>query len=113
MAAVDPGPRPLRILFSMRNFWYVKLFDSVIAELASRGHFVHILAERGERNEVARDWNEAAAALAREHPTITFDWAPRLVEDTWSDLRLIIRLGIDHLRFLEPAYADAPMLGAR
>ena len=28
---------PLRILFSMRNFWYVKLFDSVIRELASRG----------------------------------------------------------------------------
>jgi hypothetical protein len=105
--------RPLRILFSMRNFWYVKLFDSVVRELASRGHHVHVLAERGAHNERARDWNDAAAALAAEHPTVTFAWAPRQIEDDWVDLRLMVRLGLDHLRFLEPRYADAPMLGLR
>jgi hypothetical protein len=105
--------RPLRILFAMRNFWYVKLFDSVVRELATRGHHVHVLAERGERNESAREWNEAAAALAAAHPTVTFGWAPRPVDDDWADLRVMTRLGLDHLRFLEPQYAEAPMLGAR
>lgn len=105
--------RPLRILFAMRNFWYVKLFDSVVRELATRGHSVHVLAERGERNESAREWNDAAAALAAAHPTVTFGWAPRPVDDDWADLRVMTRLGLDHLRFLEPGYAEAPMLGAR
>jgi hypothetical protein len=113
MAVDARARRPLRILFSMRNFWYVKLFDSVIRELAARGHHVHILAERGEHNERARDWNEAAAALSRQHATVTFEWAPRQIEDDWVDLRLMIRLGIDHLRFLERDYAEAPMLGER
>lgn len=113
MAAADGPRRPLRILFSMRNFWYVKLFESVIRELAARGHHVHILAERGEQHDRARDWNEAAAALSREHHRVTFEWAPRQLADDWIDLRLMIRLGIDHLRFLEQQYADAPMLGER
>jgi hypothetical protein len=111
--ASSAGGRPLRILFSMRNFWYVKLFESVVRELASRGHRVRILAERGENNERSRDWNEAAVALASDELNVTFDWAPRPVDDDWTDLRLMIRLGIDHLRFLRPEYTSAPMLGDR
>jgi hypothetical protein len=115
MGAADraAGPTPLRILFSMRNFWYVKLFESVVVELASRGHAVHILAERGERHEHTREWNHAAATLAETHATVSFAWAPRPVEDDWADLRIMVRLGLDHLRFLEPDYRDAPMLGVR
>ncbi len=105
--------RPMRILFSMRNFWYVKLFESVIRELAARGHHLHILAERGAHNERSRDWNDAAAALADEHATVTFAWAPPQVDDDWADLRVMVRLGLDHLRFLEPEYAAAPMLALR
>jgi hypothetical protein len=103
----------MRILFSMRNLWYVRIFESVIRELAARGHDVHLLAERGEQNDLARDWNEAAAALAAGHPNITFAWAPRRIEDDWIDLRLMIRLGIDHLRFLEPDYEQTPKLAGR
>ena len=103
----------MRILFSTRNFWYVRIFEPVIRELAARGHDVHILADRGERNELARDWNAAMTTLAAEHPNITFAWAPLRIEDDWIDLRLMIRLGIDHLRFLEPDYANAPKLAER
>jgi hypothetical protein len=115
MGAADraPGTKPLRILFSMRNFWYVKLFESVVVELAARGHAVHILAERGERHEHTRDWNHAAAVLAESYEMVTFAWAPRPVEDDWADLRVMVRLGLDHLRFLEPDYRAAPMLGVR
>jgi hypothetical protein len=97
----------------MRNLWYVRIFESVVRELAARGHLIHLLAERGEQNDLARDWNEAAAALAAGHPNITFAWAPRRIEDDWIDLRLMIRLGIDHLRFLEPDYEQTPKLAAR
>ncbi len=115
-AVASPDAQPLRILFSMRNFWYVKLYTSVIRALAARGHQVHILAERGKHNEVSLDWNDAAEALSREHPNVTFSWAPRRIDDDWVDLRIltrVIRLGLDYLRFLEPEYADAGMLAAR
>ncbi|MBM3817894.1 MAG: hypothetical protein FJW14_02580 [Acidimicrobiia bacterium] len=103
----------MRILFSTRNFWYTRLFEPVIRELAERGHQVHVLAERGERNLLSRDWNAAMARLAGSHPNISFDWAPLRIENDWIDLRQMIRLGIDHLRFLEPAYAAAPKLAER
>lgn len=103
----------MRILFSMRNFWYIKLFGSVIAELASRGHTVHVLAERGERKSTAQEWNDAAMALAAQWPTVTLGWTPRRGTDRWADLRLMTRRGIDYLRFLEPAYAATPALAER
>ena len=103
----------MRILFSTRNFWYTRLFEPVIRELAERGHEVHVLAERGERNLLSRDWNAAMARLASSHPNISFAWAPLRIETDWIDLRQMIRLGIDHLRFLEPAYALAPKLAER
>ncbi len=97
----------------MRNFWYVRIFEPVIRALAARGHTVHILAEQGEGKALARDWNDAAARLAAEYPNITFAWAPTRIDDEWIDLRIMIRLGLDHMRFLRPEYADAPKLGAR
>jgi hypothetical protein len=108
-----PVRTQLRIVFSMRNFWYIKLFGSVIAELASRGHAVHVLAERGEHNTSAREWNDAAETLAATFPSVTLGWMPRRGIDTWADLRLMVRLGIDYLRFLEPAYATTPKLAER
>lgn len=115
MTAVDERrtQAPRRILFSMRNLWYVRIFESLIRSLAARGHHVHILAERGEQKDVARDWNDAAVALTDSSPNITFAWAPRRLEDDWIDLRIMIRLGLDHLRFLEPDYANAPKLASR
>ncbi len=104
---------PLRILFSMRNFWYVRIFESVVRDLARRGHVVHICAERGEGKVVARDWNDAAAALAREHTNVTFEWAPRDTGDRWAPLRLSVNFGLDYLRFFGSEYANAPVLGAR
>jgi hypothetical protein len=104
---------PLRVLFSMRNFWYVRIFEPVIRALAARGHAVHILAEQGEQKEMARDWNDAAARLAAAYPNITFAWAPTRIDDDWIDLRIMIRLGLDHLRFLKPEYARAPKLASR
>ncbi len=112
-AEATGDPHPLRVLFSMRNFWYVRIFEPVLRRLADRGHHVHILAERPERPENAAEWREAADALAAAYPTITYDWAPRSVEDGWLDLRVMVRLGLDHLRFLGPEYGDAPALGAR
>lgn len=103
----------MRVLFSTRNFWYLRIFEPVVRLLAARGHQVHVLSDRGEQKELARDWNDLAAALANDCPNVTFGWSPLRVEDDWVDLRMMIRLGIDHLRFLEPDYVGAPKLAER
>ena len=106
------GSAPLRILFSMRNYWYVRHFEPVIRELAAHGHHVHLLAERAT-NEQAQDWRAAADALAAEVPGLTFESAPRAHEDDWYDLRLILRLGLDYVRFTRPEYRSLSQLVAR
>ena len=113
---MTPGPpagrRPLRVLFSMGSFWYVRLFESVIRELAGRGHAVHLLGS-GEGKDSDRQWLGAAEALMADCPGVSIGWAPREIDDEWVDLRLMVHLGLDYLRFLEPAYRDTPALAAR
>jgi len=61
-----PADRRLRVLFSMRNFWYVRIFEAVIRELAARGHAVHILAEQGGGKALERDLDAHPARKQRE-----------------------------------------------
>ncbi len=113
--ATPEEPRRLRILFSMRNFWFVKLYESVLRELAARGHQVHILADGqgGPDAAVSGPWQRAVTTLADECPGITFSLAPRTEEDIWIDLRMMVRFGLDYIRYLDPVYAGAPILEAR
>ncbi len=67
-------PEPLRILLSMRNFWYVRVFESVVRSIAARGHQIHL--------------------LTGHDPDPTGAWT-------------------DYVRFVQPAYAEAPILRDR
>ncbi len=96
----------MRVVFSVRNFWYLKFFDRVIHELVRRDHHVHVTAERQYH------WKEAMEQLAREHPSISFSTTPR-VATTWLDLSVRLRRTIDFVRFLTPAFAAAPVLRQR
>lgn len=107
----DVPRRRLRILFSMRNCWYVRIFESVIRGLASQGHLVHILAEHDP--DPVPQWTAAATALAAESPNVTVGYARRSLDDPWLDLRVMTRLGRDYLRFLEPRYRATPILASR
>ena len=39
----------LRVLFSMRHLGFFRMYESVVRELARRGHAVHLVFDRGER----------------------------------------------------------------
>jgi hypothetical protein len=104
-------PERLRILLSMRNFWYVRVFESVVRSLAARGHQIHLLI--GHDPDPTGQWTPAADALVASAPNITMALAKRSIDDEWLDLRLMLRLGSDYVRFVQPAYADAPILRDR
>jgi hypothetical protein len=98
----------VKILFIARHFTYFRNYDSVIALLAERGHRLHLAAEREED----LGGREMVERLARDHPGVTFGWIPGR-EDAWTPLATKLRMTIDYLRYLDPAYADAPKLRAR
>jgi hypothetical protein len=98
----------VRILFIARHFAYFRNYESVIQTLASRGHELHLAAERGEELG-GRDMVERLAAA---HPGISIGWVPER-EGRWALFATKLRLTIDYLRYLEPAYDTTPKLRAR
>ena len=98
----------MKFLFFARHFTYLRNFESVLAELAERGHAIHIAAERDE----AFGGREMLDRLAERYPAITLGWAPER-SDGWYRLATKLRLTLDYLRYLEPAYAKTPRLKSR
>jgi hypothetical protein len=98
----------VRILFIARHFTYFRSYETVIAELARRGHQLHLAAEREED----LGGREMVERLAREHSGVSFGWVPGR-EDRWAAFAIKLRMTIDYLRYFEPAYAGTPKLRAR
>ena len=98
----------MKILFLARHYTYFRNYESVIATLAARGHQVHLAAEREED----LGGREMVERLARDLPTVSIGWVPSR-EDAWGVFAIKLRMTIDFLRYLDPAYADAPKLQSR
>ncbi|MSO83374.1 MAG: hypothetical protein EXQ53_08785 [Acidobacteria bacterium] len=99
----------MKILFLARHFSYLRLFESAIAELAERGHTIHLSADREESLGGAG----LVERLAARYPGVTVGWTPGRQSGAWSDLGRKLRLGIDYLRFLDSRYDAAPRLRGR
>jgi hypothetical protein len=99
----------MKILFLARHFSYLRLFESAIAELAERGHVMHLSADREESLGGAG----LVERLAARYPAVTVGWTPGRQSGAWADLGRKLRLGIDYLRFLDPRFDAAPRLRGR
>lgn len=100
---------PMKVLFLVRHYMYVRFFDSVIAELAKRGHSVHISADKWELTGGQR----LVDRLTDLYPNVTAGWTPNREPGGWLDLNRRLKLGLDYLRFLDPRYAGTPVLRNR
>ena len=98
----------MKILFIARHFTYFRNYESAIGALAARGHQVHLAAERAE-DLGGREMVEHFAAV---HPTVSFGWIGDR-QDRWATFVTKIRMTIDYLRYLDPAYDTMPKLRAR
>lgn len=100
----------MKALVCARHFGYLRNFESVLIELAQRGHHLHLAADREESSGGL----EMVQRLASRFPQVTFGWTPRRSkDDQWLSLATDIRLSLDFLRYLEPAYNKTPMLRRR
>ena len=99
----------MRILFAALHYGYFRNLESVVDELARRGHDVHLTAERQDSALGGRDIVER---LAARHGSVTFGMMPRR-ERAYFFLASKIRLSLDYLRYLRPEYANTPALQRR
>jgi hypothetical protein len=99
----------MRILFFGRRFTYFRNFDTVLRELASRGHVIHLAVERE-----TGDGRRLVDGLIAEYPdNITVGVAPGRADDDWSWLTTRLRPGLEHLRYQHKLFDDTPMLRQR
>ena len=100
----------MKLLFFARHWSYLRNFESAVEALAERGHVIHLAADREE----SLGGRDMVARLVARHPdTLSMGNTPGRGVDGWSELTRKIRLGLDYLRFLEPAYEETPHLGDR
>jgi hypothetical protein len=97
------------VLFIARHFTYFRNYESVITALAERGHDIHLAAERDEY----LGGGALVERLVDAHPDrISYGWVPNR-EDGWATFATKLRMTLDYLRYLEPAYASTPRLRLR
>jgi hypothetical protein len=101
--------RRLRVLFFVGRPGYVRPYRSLVAELARRGHEVHLAfaapPEEGEQELL----NRVAAV-----PGITYGVGPRRGDtDGWRPVAWLVRALADLARYTHPRYERAPVLRRR
>lgn len=101
----------MRILFIMRHSGYVRNFEPVLRLLCERGHHVH-LAFHTKMREWLLYTSDIGQQLSAVYPHFSQGMAP-IRNDGWGMLGHDVRFGLDYLRYLEPAYRDAPKLRRR
>ena len=105
-----PTERPqntLRVLFAMASPEYLRYYDGVIRELATRGHEVVIAINHVRQKKQARV--ESLAGTPGVHVAGVVPGR----EDLWGHVGKGLRGITDFVRFLHPRYVAAPALRAR
>ena len=99
----------MRLLVVTRHFAALRNYESVIRGLVARGHEVELAALQVD----ALGGSEMAARWKTELPSLRVSWAPgRPVSDT-ETVTQKVRLALDWVRYLAPAYRAAPRLVER
>jgi hypothetical protein len=100
----------MTVLFVARHFTYFRNFESVVADMAARGHRVHLAADREE----ALGGRELVDRLAARFPgRVTVGFTPILQWGRYRRLSGALRLGLDYLRYSDERYETTPKIRER
>ena len=101
----------MKILFVMRHSGYVRNFESTLRMLCDRGHKVDLAFQIAGTHWLL-DRSDVARTLAATYPRFSRSVIP-VRDDSWGHVTHELRLGLDYLRYLGPAYRHAPKLRER
>ncbi|MEW5984291.1 MAG: hypothetical protein AB1806_18215 [Acidobacteriota bacterium] len=100
----------MKILFSTSHFGFLRNFEHGLAELARRGHRIHLLADRRDTLGGMRTL-ENLQRVAKD--AFTWEISPSVKSDPAHLLKKSLRLTLDYWRYLDPVYASAVALRER
>jgi len=98
----------MKILFSMRHPGALRNYSSTVAELAKRGHQIHLTFMKRDKLADPR----LLDVLTGTYPDITHDSA-EVSQRAWLGMARAIRSTADFLRYRTPEYRDAAALYER
>jgi hypothetical protein len=90
----------MKVLFAALHLAHFRNFESVVRELAARGHQVHLTGDEPE----TLGGQQLAERLASECRGVTWDLLPGLEQEPWFDAARRMRTALDYVRVLEPRY---------
>lgn len=97
----------VRFLFLIRHALYLRNYESVVRQLARRGHAVHIVVTDAKPVD-----DTLLRRLPADHAEVSVSRMPQRTGWWWA-ANDPLRAMRDYLRYFEPAYAGAPLLAAR
>lgn len=99
----------MKVLLSVLHFGFLRNFESVVLDLAARGHDVLMTADEPED----LGGQGLAEHLAAQSPRVQWRCTPSYESEAWFDVARKLRTGGDYLRFLDPSYEPYPKLRDR
>ncbi|HXE80910.1 MAG TPA: hypothetical protein VNK41_09180 [Vicinamibacterales bacterium] len=91
----------MKVLFAALHLAYYRNFESVVHELAARGHRVHLASDEPE----TMGGLGLVRRLAAEHDgLVTWDAVPALDGESWFDAARRMRVALDYVRALDGRY---------
>lgn len=96
----------MKILFAALHNGYYRNIESVVEALAARGHDLYLGAER---HDSALGGRSIVERLSAAYPHVSHGEVARREQKT-GFLASKVRLTLDYLRYLDPAYAETPAL---
>jgi hypothetical protein len=100
-----------RLLLVFRDPGRIRYFESVLGELADRGHELHVVIE-APRERIPGQL-AFITGLAERHAGVRLVPAPKSAAGPAPELAKQLRLALDHLHYQQPAFADSPHFRAR
>lgn len=95
----------MRILFSMRHLGSLRMYESVLRQLAADGHDIAIVARKRDMPGTTT----VPETVLADVPQIRWIWEEvRVVR--WTALAAAVRIWLDYLRYCAPRYRDRPRL---
>jgi hypothetical protein len=99
----------LNVLFSAGHFGFLRNFESTLRLLGTRGHRVHLVADRRDQTEGQR----MVDALLADYPAFSAEVLPFSKQRAWYPLGTGLRATLDYWRYLQPSYDQSPELRGR
>ncbi|MBM3777176.1 MAG: hypothetical protein FJW23_02910 [Acidimicrobiia bacterium] len=94
----------MRVLFCARHFGAFRNYETLIAELAGRGHDIHLAADV----EDVLGGQALVERLAASLPGVTWGMAPSIEGWLWQRTTFQVRHGLEAVRFAARAYDALP-----